>query len=68
MSIWAVIVIMEILDDGDLKNKCIEIIKVAEKENWHPSYFKMRDEMYTLEYFGFEVNELKKLIREKEIR
>lgn len=68
MSIWAVILILDILEEGELKNKCIEIIKVAGDNNWHPSYFKMRDEMYTLEYFGFEIKGLKELIRKKEIR
>ena len=68
MSIWAIIIILDILPDGELREKCIEIIKVAEKNNWHPNYFKMRDEMYNLEYFGFEVKGLKDLIRRKEIR
>lgn len=68
MSIWAIIIILDILEAGELREKCIEIIKVAEKNNWHPNYFKMRDVMYNLEYFGFEVKGLKDLIRRKEIR
>ncbi len=68
MSIWAVIIILDILEEGELKKKCVEIIKVAAKNNWHPSCFKMRDEIYTLEYWGFEILGLKELIRTKEIR
>lgn len=67
MSVWAIIIILDLLEGGELKAKCIEIIKVAEKNNWHPNYFKMRDEMYNLEYFGFEIKGLKDLIRKKEI-
>jgi hypothetical protein len=68
MSIWSIIILVDIIDDADLKQKCIEIIKVAEKNNWHPDYFKMRDAMYSLEYLGFETKTLKELIRNKVIR
>ena len=68
MSIWAVIIIVDFITDSRLKDKCIEIIKVAEKNNWHPDYFKMRDAMYSLEYLGFEPKTLRELIRNKEIR
>ncbi|MCW4470196.1 hypothetical protein OGH69_14555 [Flavobacterium sp. MFBS3-15] len=68
MIIWVVIIILEILDQGELREKCIEIIRVAEQNNWHPSFFKMRDEMYTLEYLGFEIKQFKELIKTGVIR
>jgi hypothetical protein len=68
MSIWSIIIIVDIIKDSVLKQKCIDIIKVSEKNNWHPDYFKMRDAMYTLEYLGFEPKTLRELIKKKEIR
>ena len=68
MSIWSIIILVDIISDDKLKAKCIEIIKIAGKNSWHPSAFKMRDEMYTLEYLGFETKTLKEMIQQKEIR
>ncbi len=68
LSIWAIIIILDIVENEELRKKCVEIIKVAESNNWHPNFFKMRDEMYSLEYLGFKVNGLRELIKNEEIR
>ncbi len=68
MSIWSIIIVVDIIEDSALKQKCIDIIKISEKNNWHPDYFKMRDAMYTLEYLGFDPKTLRELIKNKEIR
>ncbi|MCD8402054.1 hypothetical protein [Tenacibaculum finnmarkense] len=68
MSIWSIIIILDYIQDKSLKNKCIEIIKIAYSKKWHPSCFKMRDELYTLEYYGFETKEFKNLLQKKVIR
>lgn len=68
MSIWSVIIILDYIKEESLKKKCLEIIKTAYSNKWHPSYFKMRDELYTLEYFGFEIKEFKILLQKKIIK
>jgi hypothetical protein len=68
MSIWSIIIILDYIKEQSLKDKCIEIIKTAYSNKWHPAYFKMRDELYTLEYFGFETKEFKKLLQNGVIR
>ncbi len=52
---------------GELKNKCIEIIKLSSENRWLPD-FKMRDVLYYLEYLGHEPKTLREMITKREIR
>lgn len=64
-----VLAVVLIVDNanGELKNKCIEIIKLSSENRWLPD-FKMRDVLYYLEYLGHEPKTLREMITKREIR
>lgn len=64
-----VISIILIIDstENELKEKCIEIIKLSSKNSWIPD-FKMRDILYYLEFLGHKPMTLREMIKNKEIR
>ncbi|MBU3660378.1 MAG: hypothetical protein FGM14_10935 [Flavobacteriales bacterium] len=53
--------------NGELKNKCIEIIKLSSENGWLPD-LKMRDLLYYLEYLGHEPKTFRAMITKREIR
>ena len=67
-SIWSILIVLDLIDDEKLREKCIEIIKIAGDNRWHFDYFKLRDAMYRMEYYGFEVRLFKEMIQKREIR
>jgi hypothetical protein len=64
--ILAVILIAD-KTEGKLREKCIEIIKIASANRWLPD-FKIRDVLYYLEYLGHQPKILREMISNKEIK
>ena len=52
---------------GELKEKCIELIKVSSREHWTLG-FSMRDFLYHLEYQGHKPKTLREMLVNKEVR
>ena len=64
--VLSVILIVDNVKD-ELKQKCIEIIKLSSEKRWLPDS-KMRDVLYYLEYLGHEPKTLRDMITKREIR
>jgi hypothetical protein len=64
--ILAVVLIVDVSTD-ELKEKCIDIIKLSSKNGWLPN-FKMRDVLYHLEYLGHTPKTLREMVTNGEIR
>lgn len=64
--ILAVILIVDSVKTN-LKEKCIEIIKISSKNSWLP-FYNMRDILYHLEYLGFQPKTLRNMLETREIK
>lgn len=64
-----IIAIVLLVDDttGDLREKCINIIKLSSENGWLPDV-RMRDILHHLEYLGHEPKILREMIARREIR